>query len=73
MSGFDAFAENSDADFTYKDVSGVLTKEIFGDALYGAWHRQWPTYHIEVKSTAGMRDVPFHISQSQLHTVSRSR
>jgi len=31
-----------------------------------AWKDHWPTFHLEVKTTSGVRAAPFHMSQAQV-------
>ena len=68
--GFVAYEGPSLADLTYEDKDGVLTEHLYGNERRVAWSGKWPTYHIEVKSTAGALNMPFRMSQEQLQTVS---
>lgn len=56
--GFEQFDGASVADFTYQDQAGEMTKYLFDDERHTAWQGNWPTYHIEVKSTAGAPETP---------------
>jgi hypothetical protein len=67
--GFAPFQGHAYADFTYSDTQGQLTREWFGPEKATAWHGRWPRYHIEVKSTRGEENEPFHISRHQMATV----
>jgi hypothetical protein len=67
--GFAPFQGQADADFTYPDRHGHLTREWFGPEKAAAWQGRWPRYHIEVKSTRGEESEPFHISRVQMATV----
>lgn len=58
------------ADFVYPDHQGVLTAIIYGEETKAAWTSAWPTYHLEVKSTAGAQSEPFHLSRTQMDHVS---
>lgn len=71
---FTPFEGSSLGDFTYHDQDGILTRIWYdGDsAVLEAWEGKWPTYHIEVKSTAGTAQDPFQISRHQLDIVSFS-
>lgn len=68
--GFEQFDGASVADFTYEDQAGEMTKYVFDDEQYAAWQGNWPTYHIEVKSTAGALKAPFIMRRSQIQQVS---
>lgn len=74
VDGFTPFEGSSLGDFTYHDQDGILTRIWYdGDsAVLEAWEGKWPTYHIEVKSTAGTAQDPFQISRHQLDIVSFS-
>jgi hypothetical protein len=67
--GFVPFHGNAYADFTYDDARGQLTREWFGPEKAALWQGRWPRYHIEVKSTRGVDEEPFHISRAQMITV----
>ena len=69
--GFAPFRGNANvfADFTYDDTRGQLTREWFGPEKASLWMGRWPRYHIEVKSTRGEEEEPFHMSQAQMITV----
>ena len=67
--GFTPFRGRSYADFTYLDRRGQLTRAWFGAERATAWHGRWPRYHIEVKSTRGEENEPFHMSVPQMATV----
>ncbi|KAI9443898.1 hypothetical protein H4582DRAFT_2071449 [Lactarius indigo] len=69
--GFAPFHGMAHADFTYDDTRGQLTREWFGPEKAAAWHSRWPRYHIEVKSTRGEENEPFHMSRVQMITASR--
>jgi len=67
--GFAPFHGMAYADFTYDDTRGQLTREWFGPEKAAAWQGRWPRYHIEVKSTRGEENEPFHMSRVQMITV----
>ena len=69
--GFAPFRGNANvyADFTYDDKRGQLTREWFGPEKASLWMGRWPRYHIEVKSTRGGEEEPFHMSRAQMITV----
>jgi hypothetical protein len=67
--GFEPFHGTAYADFTYDDTCGQLTREWFGPEKAALWLGRWPRYHIEVKSTRGLDDEPFHMSRAQIVTV----
>ncbi len=67
--GFTPFRDQAYADFTYLDRQGQLTRAWFGAEKATAWHGRWPRYHIEVKSTSGEENEPFHMSRFQMATV----
>ncbi|KAI9442850.1 hypothetical protein BJY52DRAFT_1317510 [Lactarius psammicola] len=69
--GFAPFHGMAYADFTYDDTRGQLTREWFGPEKAAAWQGRWPRYHIEVKSTRGEENEPFHMSRVQMITASR--
>ena len=54
---------------TYDDTLGQLTREWFGSEKARLWMGRWPRYHIEVKSTRGGEEEPFHMSWVQMITV----
>ncbi|KAI0302873.1 hypothetical protein B0F90DRAFT_1667473 [Multifurca ochricompacta] len=59
--GFTPFRGQAYADFTYLDSQGQLTRAWFGpEKAAGVWQGRWPKYHIEVKSTRGEENEPFH-------------
>jgi len=68
--GFTPFRGQAFADFTYLDRQGQLTRAWFGAQKATAWHGRWPRYHIEVKSTRGEENEPFHMSRYQMATAS---
>jgi hypothetical protein len=68
--GFPPFRGSADAVFTYSDTRGRLTREWFGPEKTSAWRGRWPRYHIEVKTTCGEENEPFHMSRDQMITVS---
>jgi hypothetical protein len=70
--GFAPFRGTAHADFTYDDTRGQLTREWFGPEKAAAWLGRWPRYHIEVKSTRGEENEPFHMSRAQMVTVRAS-
>jgi hypothetical protein len=70
--GFAPFQSRAFADFTYLDSQGQLTRNWFGPEKAAAWQGRWPRYHIEVKSTRGEEEEPFHMSPVQMATVRRS-
>ncbi|KAI9435206.1 hypothetical protein F5148DRAFT_989928 [Russula earlei] len=70
--GFAPFRGHAHADFTYLDSRGQLTRLWFGSEKAAAWQGRWPKYHIEVKSTRGEEDEPFHMSRIQMATVRAS-
>ncbi|KAG9951782.1 hypothetical protein KCU85_g2688, partial [Aureobasidium melanogenum] len=67
------------ADFTIQDVSGRLTKWLVerhheeAQAWLGKKGSDAITYCIEVKSTYGPHNEPFHMSQNQLEMASKYR
>lgn len=64
--GFERFVGKSRADFSYEDKKGVMTKYLFGHDRFAAWDGKWPTYHVDVKSTAGRTPgTPFLMRQNQ--------
>lgn len=67
--GFTPFRAQAYADFTYLDSHGQLTRSWFGPEKTAAWQGRWPTYHIEVKSSRGGEEEPFHMSRFQMATV----
>jgi hypothetical protein len=67
--GFAPFRSHAYADFTYIDSQGHLTQNWFGPEKAAAWQGRWPKYHIEVKSTSGDENEPFHMSPIQMATV----
>lgn len=67
--GFTPFRGRAYADFTYLDRQGQLTRRWFGAEKATAWHGRWPRYHIEVKSTRGEENEPFHMSGKQMSTA----
>ena len=67
--GFAPFRGSAYADFTYDDTRGQLTREWFGLEKANLWMGCWPRYHIEVKSTRGDEEGPFHMSRAQMITV----
>ncbi|THG99605.1 hypothetical protein EW026_g2765 [Hermanssonia centrifuga] len=67
--GFEPFNGSSLADFTYSDRFGVLTSILFGQECKDSWMNEWPTYHLEVKTTSGPFQVPFHINKHQMATA----
>ncbi len=67
--GFAPFHGQAYADFTYFDTQGQLTRTWFGPEKAAAWQGRWPRYHIEVKSTSGEENEPFHMSPNQMATV----
>jgi hypothetical protein len=67
--GFTPFRGKALADFTYLDREGQLTRAWFGAEKATAWHGRMPKYHIEVKSTRGEENEPFHMSSYQMSTV----
>ncbi|KAH9955853.1 hypothetical protein BC827DRAFT_1235201 [Russula dissimulans] len=68
--GFTPFQGQAYADFTYLDSCGQLTRAWFGPEKAAAWQGLWPTYHIEVKSSRGGEEEPFHMSRVQMATAS---
>ena len=72
VEGLTPFEGDSLGDFTYDDHDGSLTKTWYeGDPeALEAWAGRSPTYHIEVKSTAGTAQEPFQMSRHQLDIVS---
>ncbi|KAJ3551056.1 hypothetical protein NM688_g4945 [Phlebia brevispora] len=68
--GLDPFLGESVADFTYQDSLGTLTEMLFGSQQKRQWENSWPTYYLEVKSSAYAEDTAFHISSSQLQRAS---
>lgn len=40
VQGFEPYEGASDANFTYKDIEGILTKELFGDDIRASWQNQ---------------------------------
>ncbi|KAF8267008.1 hypothetical protein EI94DRAFT_1731509 [Lactarius quietus] len=69
--GFAPFRGQSYADFTYDDTRGQLTRVWLGPEKAAAWLGRWPRYHIEVKSTRGEENEPFHMSRVQMITAAR--
>lgn len=69
--GFSPYNGPSVADFCYADLKGILTNLWCGKELKQAWKLKgrWPTYHLEVKTTSGVANEPFHMSAAQLNTV----
>ncbi|KAJ6590013.1 hypothetical protein DFH09DRAFT_1074494 [Mycena vulgaris] len=67
--GFSPYHFSSVADFRYPDADGILTRAIFGNDISEAWAGRWPEYHIEVKTTSGNEETPFHMSSRQLQLV----
>ncbi len=67
--GFELYDGVSVADFMYQDQAGEMTKYLFDDEQYTTWEGNWPTYHIEVKSTAGAPQTPFIMRRSQIQQV----
>jgi len=67
--GFTPFTGEAYADFTYLDRQGQLTRTWFGAQKAAEWHGRWPRYHIEVKSTGGDENEPFHMSRFQMATA----
>lgn len=67
--GFTPFSGRAFADFTYSDRQGQLTRAWFGAEIATAMNGHWPRYHIEVKSTRGEENEPFHMSREQMSTV----
>ena len=67
--GFTPFRGRAHADFTYLDRQGQLTRAWFGAEMATAMNGHWPRYHIEVKSTRGEENEPFHMSRDQMSTV----
>lgn len=70
--GFEPYPAGSLADFTYRDTSGALTTLLFGKEKHEFWKNHWPTYYLEVKSTPGDIEEPFHMSRRQLQIVRTS-
>lgn len=72
IEGLIPFEGDSLGDFTYCDHDGSLTRIWYeGDPeALEAWAGKWPTYHMEVKSTAGTAQEPFQMSRHQLDIVS---
>lgn len=64
------YAGPSLADFKYTDCQGVLTGWLYGNETKEAWEDNWPTFHLEVKSTSGGEGEPFHMSKAQIDYVS---
>ncbi|KZP08811.1 hypothetical protein FIBSPDRAFT_900968 [Athelia psychrophila] len=64
--GFDAYQSTSLSDITYADDQGILTDFVYGAEKKHEWNGRWPTYHLEVKSTTGVCEEPFHMSARQL-------
>lgn len=67
--GFTPFSGSAHANFEYKDSRGRLTREWFGPEKATAWQNRWPRYYIEVKSTRGEENEPFHMSRVQMMMV----
>ncbi|TFY59493.1 hypothetical protein EVJ58_g5748 [Rhodofomes roseus] len=68
--GFTHYEGDSLADFRCPDDDGILTGLWHGGEVKRRWQSDWPTYHIEVKSTSGSSEEPFHMKRAQLRTVS---
>lgn len=68
--GFDAYQSASLSDITYADCKGILTDLVYGAEKKREWNGRWPIYHLEVKSTTGVCEEPFHMSARQLGIVS---
>lgn len=68
VGGFSPFEGDSLGDFTYHDFDGTLTRIWCHSEAWVESGR--PTYHIEVKSTAGTAQEPFQMSRHQLDIVS---
>jgi hypothetical protein len=67
-------AEADFADFTYKDITGSLTRIFLDQGITAAdaWLRDLDnpiTYHLEVKSTVGDCSEPFYMSNNQVEKV----
>ena len=69
--GLSPFKGRSIADFCYDDAQGALTEFLFDANTRKKWKGRWPTYYLEVKTTAWTKDVAFHLSAQQLETVRR--
>jgi hypothetical protein len=67
--GLPPFYGSANAVFTYNDTRGQLTRAWFGPEGNSAWLGRWPRYHIEVKTTCGEANEPFHMSKDQMITV----
>lgn len=68
--GFSPYLGPSLSDFRYEDTSGILTNLWFGTKQKRAWKSdRWPTFHLEVKTTSGSVNEPFHMSSAQLQSV----
>ncbi|TFY59488.1 hypothetical protein EVJ58_g5746 [Rhodofomes roseus] len=68
--GFTHYEGDSLADFRCPDDDGILTRLWYGGEVKQRWQSDWPTYHIEVKSTSRSSEEPFHMKRVQLRTVS---
>ncbi|EPT01725.1 hypothetical protein FOMPIDRAFT_110960 [Fomitopsis schrenkii] len=62
--GFSQYSGTSMSDFRYEDSSGVLTNLWFGTKQKKE-NNCWPTFHLEVKTTSGGLNEPFHMSSAQ--------
>ncbi|KAH9928330.1 uncharacterized protein B0H18DRAFT_1000819 [Fomitopsis serialis] len=67
--GFTYYEGNPLADFRCPDDNGVLTGRWYGEEVKKRWEPEWPTYHVEVKSTSRSREEPFHMKRAQLRTA----
>ncbi|KAH9838232.1 uncharacterized protein C8Q71DRAFT_906078 [Rhodofomes roseus] len=67
--GFTHYEGGSLADFRCPDDDGILTGLWYGGEVKRRWQFEWPTFHIEVKSTSGSGEQPFHMKRAQLRTA----
>jgi hypothetical protein len=49
-----------------------LTGWLYGNETKEAWKGEWPTFYLEVKSTSGEGNDPFHMSKAQIDYVRNS-
>lgn len=66
---FDAYDGRARAAFTYKDIQGKLTKDLYGSDTWADWDSSWPTYHLDVKTTDGSSKTSFRMTRDELTIV----
>jgi len=59
------FSGEARASITYHDVRGKLTAALYGLRIKDAWGPEWPTYHMDVKTTTGGLERPVDMTDKE--------